>query len=50
MNAGNIEVCSYIGNGVDGDWYSENGMLANRVSRVWRRRKGGKKLSCLREL
>jgi len=23
-----VEVCSYIGNGVDGDWVSENVMLA----------------------
>jgi hypothetical protein len=34
-------VGSYIGNGVGGDWFWENVMLANRVSGVWSRRKGG---------
>jgi hypothetical protein len=27
-----VQVCSYIGNGVDGDWVSENVMLAKGVS------------------
>jgi hypothetical protein len=37
-------VRSCIGNGVDGDWFSENMTLANRVTGAWRPRKvkGGK--------
>ena len=35
---------SYIGNGVGGDWFSENMTLANRITGAWRTRegKGGK--------
>jgi hypothetical protein len=31
-NAGNTYVRSYIGNGVGGDWFSENVTLSNRIS------------------
>jgi len=33
---------------VGGDWFSDNTMLANRVSGTLRRGQGGKKSSCLR--
>jgi hypothetical protein len=39
---GTLLVCSNTGNGVGGDWFSENVMLANRVGGTWRRWRGGK--------
>jgi hypothetical protein len=32
LNAEKLSVSSYIGNGVSGDWFSENVMPASRVS------------------
>ena len=33
-NARNMYVCSYVGNGVGSEWFSENVMSANRVRGV----------------
>jgi hypothetical protein len=35
--------CSYIENDVGGDCFTENVMLVNRVSGVWRAWKGGRR-------
>ena len=39
-NTGNAYVRSHVGDGVGGNWFSENVALANKVIGAWRTRKG----------